>query len=667
MRSEAAARILLPILWLAAPAPAQQTVAPTHEPVGRARGDDYHGYNLVQSFETGYRFAEIDGNRGKYRSDVNYRNGVRLLGSNLTMHSKNGMGRYFDELVLSTQGLGNDPYQSSVLRMQKNKLYRYDLMWRLNDYFNPALGLAAGQHLMNTERRIQDHDLVLLPQSRIQVRAGYSRVTQDGPALSTANLDGTRGDEFPLFEDVRRLRSELRLGGDLDLFGMKLSLLRSWESFREDTRRFREPPAVGANPDDLVTLDRFRGDEPYHGATPLWRGNLRFEKPAFALNGRLTYSGGRRNFILDEAAQGVNRIGFNRQTIVFGNARRPVTAGDFTLTLFPQSRVTVVNHTAVHSTRIDGDSFYRQLDSGTLANELIYFRFLGFRTVSNATDVDVRAARSVSVFGGYRWSNRRFRSVDGFGFPDSGLDRQTYEQENTLHSGMAGFRWRPVKPLTLVLDGEVARADRPFTPISERNLHGLGARLQYKQKSLLLSGAYKQTYNFNAVTLSAHSARSRNYFFDASWAPRDWFAFDASYAKVHLDTVTGLAFFVSSRLVEGQRSIYISNVHTGNVGLRVALRKRVDLYAGYAITEDTGDGRTIPSDTREAVASLLNRAQTFPLRFHTPLARLSFRLHPNLRWNAGWQFYRYKEDFKLVFPSQDYRAHTGYTSLSWSF
>ncbi|MFN0166399.1 MAG: hypothetical protein ACKV22_08200 [Bryobacteraceae bacterium] len=648
---------------------AQQTVAPTNEPVGRTRGEDYHGYNIVQSFETGVRFSSIDGNLGKYRSDVNYLNGLRLLGGTFTVHSKQGKGRFFDEIVISTQGLGNDPYQSSTLRVQKNRLYRYDMTWRLNDYFNPALPVSGGLHLMNTERRLQDHDLILNPQGRYQLKAGYSRVTQDGPALSTVNLEGTRGDDFPLFSDVRRLRSEFRLGGDVDLFGVKLSLLRSWETFREDTRRFRNTSDPGYNPNDRLVLDNYRQDEPYHGSTPLWRGNLRFEKPVLAINARATYSGGQRNFLYDEFAAGVSRIGFNRQTLVFGNARRPVTTGDFNVTLFPRTRITLVNHTAVHSTRIDGDSFYRQLDSGTLSDELIYFRYLGIRTVSNSTDVNVQAAKTVSFFGGYRWSNRRFRSVDGFAFPGSTPARAANEQENTLHSGAAGVRWRPVKPLTVVLDGEVARADRPFTPISERNLHALGTRVQYKQKSLLLSAAYKQNYNVNSANLSFHSSRSRNYFFDASWAPRDWFAFDTSYAKIHLDTLTGLAFFISNQLVGGQQSLYLSNIHTANLGLRFAARKRADLYIGYSISEDAGDGRasaSAPAGVSAALA-LLYPAQTFPLRFQSPLARVSFRLHTKLRWNAGWQLYKYNERFKLTAIPQDYRAHTGYTSVTWSF
>src|SRR5918993_2217047 len=130
-------------------AAAQPTIAPTDAPTGPSRGHDFGAYNIVNSFETGYRFRTVGGNLGKYRSDVNYGNGVRLLGSRLSVHSKEGHGGYFDELLLNTQGLGNDPYQFSSLRIQKNRLYKYDFLWRQNEYYNPALPVAAGQHFMD--------------------------------------------------------------------------------------------------------------------------------------------------------------------------------------------------------------------------------------------------------------------------------------------------------------------------------------------------------------------------------------------------------------------------------------------------------------------------------------------------------------------------------------
>src|ERR1700712_2595069 len=63
---------------------AQDTVAPTvDEKVGPLRGGISGDYNIVQSWEFGYRFAALGGNQDKYRSDVNYRDGFRLLNSNL--------------------------------------------------------------------------------------------------------------------------------------------------------------------------------------------------------------------------------------------------------------------------------------------------------------------------------------------------------------------------------------------------------------------------------------------------------------------------------------------------------------------------------------------------------------------------------------------------------
>ena len=95
------------------------------------------------------------------------------------MNSKDGHGRWFDTIVFTTLGLGNDPYQSATLRVEKNKLYRYEMLWRLDDYYNPGLTVAAGEHLMDTSRRMQDHNLTLFPQSKVQLHMGYSRNTEE--------------------------------------------------------------------------------------------------------------------------------------------------------------------------------------------------------------------------------------------------------------------------------------------------------------------------------------------------------------------------------------------------------------------------------------------------------------------------------------------------------
>lgn len=637
--------------------------------VGSIRGDDFHGYNLVQSWETGYRFADIHGDRGKYRSDVNFRNGVRLLGSNLTVHSKDGQGRFFDTLVLTTQGLGNDPYESAVFRIEKNKLFRYDLLWRRNDYYNPALPISFGNHLIDTTHRWQDHDFVFLPQSKLQLKLGYTRNRQEGPALSTANIFGEhRNGEFPLFESIRRDRNEYRAGADVGLAGFKLSLMRVWDNFKEDSTFLGAGNPISGG---LATLSGFRRDEPYHGNTPIWRANLRKQTQLYSANARFTYAGGRRRFTLDELALGTARFtGFNRQVIVTGDANRPVSSGDLSLSLYPTARLTLNHNTSFHSTRISGDSAYREITDGFRSDALFFFNYLGVRTIASATDAVFEISKMTSVSAGYLFSKRRIRSRETLAFEGdaTGPSGATNEQSNTLNAGRFGLRMRPVKPFTISLDAELGRNDRPFTPVSERNYHALGGRAQYKARSFTAGAQYRANYNTNSVAITAHSSRTRSASADFSWTPRGFFAIDAAYLKLHADTASGLAYFGGGQLNRAV-SIYVSNIHSANLAARFALTSRAELAIGYSLNKDTGDGR---GSNTPPTGNFLYTVQTFPLRYQSPSARISVRLHQKIRWNAGWQFYDYGEDFGLPVPvggatNQNYRAHTGYASLLWSF
>lgn len=659
------AGIFLGLALLGAAGHAQQTVAPTPQTTETNRGENVSGFNILQSFETGYRFRTVDGNYGKYRSDVNYGNGIRLLGSNLAVYSRNGHGKYFDEIVLNTQGLGNDPYQFSSLRVQKNGWYRYDLTWRLNEYYNPGLTITNGQHLWDVRQRLQDHNLVIRPQSRLRFLAGYSKVNETGPALTTVNLLEERGDEFPLFANVRRNQDEYRIGGEWHAGGLVLTAVRAWEFFKEDTPYFLTGLQPGNNTTDANTLTSYNRAEPYHGMTPSWRVGLIQDRSRWlAINGRFTYSGSRRDYVQSENALGTTRFGdLNRQILIFGNAQRPVTTANLNISVFPTARLTITNHSAFHQIRITGDSRYREFNNATLDLFQTDFQFLGIRTFSNTTDIKVDATRWFSITSGYHVASRRIQSVEqtaleGFAVQEDG------RQNNILHAGRLGFVLRPMKPLTVNVEGEVGRANRPFYPTSEKEYQVLNGRVQYRTKTLVLGALARTYYNFTPVALSTYSSKSRQYGFNAAWTPRDWLGFDLNYSKLHLDTVGGIAYFVDSNLISGENSIYRSNLHFGNAGVRLSVKKRADLYFGYSRTQDTGDGRSSPVLPIGASLSVFQAVQVFPLTFESPLARVSVPLRKKLRFNLGYQFYHYREDFST---RQNYRANTGYTSLTWSF
>lgn len=654
----------LSLVLLFGAAHAQPPIAPTPiepNPKGERTGD----YVLSQSFELGYRFADINGNREKYRSDVNFRNGLRLLSSSLDLHSRDAKNRIIDELRIHTQGLGNDPYQFASVTARKNKAYQYLLTWRENAYFNPALTISNGQHRIDTVHRLQDHELTLFPGSSFRLIGGYSRNAQNGPALSTLNINAHSGDEFALFTPIARTQDLYRFGAQLTLGGWALHLRREWDEYSE--RILQDlTSGTGNNAADSTVLQRLTALEPIRGSAPSWQGMLFRESKWYAVNGRFGHVSGRRNFVLDESLVGTDRFGiFNRQLAVSGNARRPVSVGNLNLSLMPSDRLTLTNHFSFHQTRMDGDSTYREISNINGDFTELRFQYLGIRLFSNETQASYRLTRSTKVYGGYQTAGRRIRSVEAtefFGVPD----RSEATQENRQHAGLAGFVWQTRRGFTLQASGELGRNSRPFYPVSDRDYHALQARAQYRTQLWRAALQYRNNFNFNGIGLANFAARTQALSADFQYTPRTGpFSLEASFARLKIRSLGAIAYFANNRLVSGDRSLYLSDLYTGSLGIRTAFRKRADLYVGYTRVQDVGDRRSNATGSAgySALPALL-QAQVFRVTFQSPMARLSITVTPKLRWNAGYQFYGYGEQFA---NRQNYRANTGFTSITWSF
>ena len=659
---------------------AQQVAAPTPEQVGPPRGENTGEYNITQQFETGFRWNQVFGDRGEYRSDANYGNGIRLLSSSFTMNSKDGHGHLFDEISLTTLGLGNDPYEAVTLRVQKNGLYRYDGVWRLSDYYNPGLTVAGGQHLEDTQRRLQDHDLTLLPQSWLQFHMGYSRTADTGPALSSAQEFDANGQAYPFFTNVKRQWNEYRLGADATFQGFRLVVMHRWDYYKDDT----PGTALGvqsAGPTfgnlDLTTVNQFNRSQPVHGSDPGWMGNLFTRRKYWGMNARLAYDGGRNDFALVESVLGTSQFGgaASRQIVVGGDAKRPDLVGNFNFSIFPNDKLTFTNNTSINSNRIDGNSSYSEIITGTDLGLTVYFQSLDIRTIINSSRVSYQVDKWLGVFGGWNYSDRSVTTVQGESLPAfaNSTINNAYVVANQSQEGVLGVRLRPAKGLTVSLDGEVGRANRPLTPISDNKYQTLGGRVDYRTRKVQLSSSYREVYNNNQpISFQSSYSHSRTYAASASWAPTSWFALDASYTRLHLDTWSALAFYagLTRPTLQGSlRSLYFSNVHAGNLGARFGIGRRADVFVGYSITMDVGDGRATaaPAGLTNPISTLLDSVQTFPLTYESPLARISVKITPKVRWNAGYQFYDYAEQFGLLGYYQNFHAHTGYTSVLWAF
>src|SRR5204862_8351941 len=123
---------------------------------------------------------------------------------------------------------------------------------------------------------------------------------------------------------------------------------------------------------------------------------------------------------------------------------------------------------------------------------------------ANATDADFRLTKWFTVRAGYQYTTRRIRSIEGADFVNvvtPPAARVPIEQENGLHTGLLGVRIRPVKALSILLDTEIGRADRPIYPVSQRNYETYRGRIEYKLKSVRLAGYSRTDYNTNSASL----------------------------------------------------------------------------------------------------------------------------------------------------------------------
>ncbi|MGA3200973.1 MAG: hypothetical protein ABSF12_00610 [Bryobacteraceae bacterium] len=656
------------LISIASVALAQPPVAPTVEQTGNPRGENSGDYNIIQSFELGYRFATIGGDGGMYDSTVNYGDGIRLLSSSLNVQSRDGHGRLFDHLVLTTQGLGGDPYQSAILRIEKNRLYRYDMTWRLTAYVDPAETISYGEHAMNTTRTMQDHDFTLFPQSRFKLFLGYSRNLETGPALTTIQLYNSAGNEYPLFENVHQETNEYRLGGEVKFLGVRLNVMHGWEDYQENTPESLVSASTGNNPTLGQALNSFQSNEPMHGTSPYWRVALFGEgKKFWAINGRFTYVAGKDAFVLNENSAGTNvGVPNQLQVVSFGNAQRPALASNFTISLFPATHWVFTNQTSFSNIRMIGDSYFTEIANGTVVSPVLPFQYLGIQIFSNTTDLMFHPSKWFSIHGGFEYSDRHIGSVQGQNnLGDPAPAQPAIEQSNQLKAGTVGFRLKPLKELTISADAEVGRQNKPIYPISDGNYQAFRGRIEYKKKQFRVGAYGKTDYNINSDILTSYASHERTYGADGSWVWNSSFSIDASYTKLHLNTLGGIDYFSGGVDVSGESSYYVSNIHSATLGARFTLLKRADFFVGYSHVQDVGDGRATPDGAGlYSALPAFEAAQTFPLRYLSPSVRLSIRITPKLRWNAGYQYYGYREQFS---SAQDYQANTGFTSLAFSF
>ena len=202
-------------------------------------GRDSGNYNIRQTVEFGYRHTDVRGNLANYDTFVNLNSGVRLFEQSLDVRSLNHQGFLFDSLSMHSFGYGGDPNNVTRLRIGKNKWYDFSgtfrrdkYPWNYNLFANPlnptssvpALPVTNSLHALYLVRRMSDFNIILMPQSRVRFRLGYTRNIQEGPSYTTFGgatlLDPPNGfgTQTQLFQNWKTTLNGYHFGIDFQLF-----------------------------------------------------------------------------------------------------------------------------------------------------------------------------------------------------------------------------------------------------------------------------------------------------------------------------------------------------------------------------------------------------------------------------------------------------------------
>jgi hypothetical protein len=137
------------------------------------------------------------------------------------------------------------------ISVEKPKWYRFDGTYRkfkyfrfLNSFANPNWVFSpssfsvppkpvTGEHGYNTETKLGDFDLTLLPKNRtIRFNIGYSPERYSGPAFTNYHVGGNDFN-YPL--NLKSRADDFRLGADGQVGPVDFSFTQGLRRFRDDT------------------------------------------------------------------------------------------------------------------------------------------------------------------------------------------------------------------------------------------------------------------------------------------------------------------------------------------------------------------------------------------------------------------------------------------------
>ncbi|MBK7932452.1 MAG: hypothetical protein IPK01_02935 [Acidobacteria bacterium] len=419
------------------------------------------GYNVTSTTEIGWRWRDLEGNENKYRSDLNYKQGLRSFDTNLLLESDSGKGKYFDSLLISNSGWGSDPQGFTRVNVEKTGVYKFNGTVRRVSYFNNLSNHALGQHTSNAKNTMGDFDFTFRPQDeKIRYNFGISFYDYNGPG--TTNIRAY-SDEFQTTQSTNNRATDFRFGVEGKLFGFNYGLTQGVRIFRDRSAYEITDLNLGNNPTNNARLTSFRRYFPTDGNSYFTSANLQrtFAKK-LDFSGKIYILNTRSNMTMIEIMSGRdssnNFVDLARFDIYALN-KRLQKRGDIGLTYNFNEKFRISNTFSFDDFDVNGgesleEALLRRNAAGNpLATSIVRsraYRVNSYTRYVNTIEGDYQFNNSIAGHVGYRYTNR---SVDVIGYdatltsaPSATNPNIILESEkNSTHTLIAGMKIKPIK------------------------------------------------------------------------------------------------------------------------------------------------------------------------------------------------------------------------------
>lgn len=636
-------------------------------------------YSVQASTEIGGRWLDVNGNENKFRSDLNYRSGLRVFDSSILIKD-NGKGssfKAFDSALIMASGWGADPGGFVRANIERDGVYRFDANVRRVAFYNFLNNSAIGETLINyhnydTRRNFGDLDLTILPDNpKIRFRFGGSFNVSNGPFTYT-----TRASDAFLVNGSAAARSyDLRAGADGNLLGFNLAFTYGYRSFEDHSGYTLTAPQEGdrINNYDFISMRR---SNPIDGRTHY--GVLSVQR-TFAkkldFTARILHSLTTNEFSWNEFASYYNNsttVITNDQINIFGDSSRPQTRGDLGITWRITDKFRLSNTFTYDGFNLNGGNLFAQdrITSTTALTRQFNYATTRYRRYTNLIEGDYQFNNRFGINVGYRYTRRDF-SLMWIGsniltIPPTPLNGSPLEEdgENITNTVIVGTRIKPLKNWSIFADFEKGQADTVFTRAGSADFTNFRVKSMMRFNRVSANVSYIDKQNEIPTDTTRAVPRitdisNRTFSATIDWNPIEALNLSGGYNYQHLTSRATVTF---SGLPDALSEYFLRD-HYFFIDATVKPHKRLTFFGSYRWNKDRSlNGVVVPP---LSTTTLLLGA--YPIDFKTPELRASVRLSRYLDWNIGYQYYDYSEEpaqnIQWAVPFQNYKAHMPYMSL----